>query len=47
LKQRDVLSPLLLNFGLEYAIRKIQAHQEGLKLNDAHQLLIYADDDNI
>jgi hypothetical protein len=37
------LSPLLLNFALEYAIRKIQVNQVGLKLNGAHQILVYAD----
>ena len=32
---------------LEYAIWRVQVKQDGLKLNDTHQLLAHADDVNI
>ena len=47
LKQGDALSPLLCNFSLEYVIRKAQATNLELVMNDIHQVLAYADDVNL
>jgi hypothetical protein len=47
LREGDALSPLFYNFALEYAIRRAQETQEGMKLNGTHQHLAYADDVNI
>ena len=44
LKQGDALSPLIFNFALEYAIRKVQEIRLGLDMNGTHQVLAYADD---
>ena len=47
LKKGDVLSTLLFNLALEYAIKRVQVNQDSLKLNGTNKFLFYADDVNI
>jgi hypothetical protein len=37
---------MFFHVALEYAIRKVQENQVGLKLNGTHHILVYADDVN-
>ena len=45
--KRDALLPLLCDFAVEYAIRRVQENQQELKFIDTHQLLVYAADDKL
>jgi hypothetical protein len=47
LKQGNALSPLLFDFALEYAIKKVKENQVRLKLNGTHWIMAYADDVNL
>ena len=46
LKQGIILQ-LLFHFSVKYAIKKVQTHNQGLKLKRVHHLLIYAYDVNL
>jgi hypothetical protein len=41
-----MLSPLIFNVALVYAVRTVKYIQEGLKLNGNHHLVTFADDVN-
>jgi hypothetical protein len=43
LQQGDTLSPVLFNFALENASRRIRVNLDGMKLIVTHKLLVYAD----
>ena len=45
--KKDALSPLFFNSALDYAIRRVQVNQYGMKLYGTHQHLVNADDVNI
>ena len=40
----DTFSWLLFNFPAGYAIKEVQAHQEGVKLSVTHQIMFYGYD---
>jgi hypothetical protein len=46
-RRGGALASLLFNNALEYAITRLQVNQDGLKLEDKHQLQVYAVDVNM
>ena len=47
LKEEDDLSPLVFDFSLVCAIKRVQVNQDGLKLSGTHLIPVYADNVNI
>jgi hypothetical protein len=47
LKKEMLYDHWFSTFALECAFRKVQENQVGLKLNETHRLLAYADDVNL
>ena len=47
LKQEGALSPLLFNFALGFAIKKVQETNLRLDMKGTHQIFAYADDVNL
>ena len=47
LKKGHILSPLLLKFVLQYAIKRVQVKQDGWRLNGTHQVVVCAEYVNI
>jgi hypothetical protein len=43
LKQGDALTPLLFNFALEHAVRRVLANHEHFEFKGTYQLVVYAD----
>jgi hypothetical protein len=46
LEKIDALKPLLFNFALGYAVKRVQT-KEGLKFNGTQQFLVYTDAVNL
>jgi hypothetical protein len=46
-EKRSCFIIAVCKLALEYAIRKVEGNQVGLKLNGSHQLLAYAADTNL
>ena len=42
----DAFSPSILNFVLEYTVKRVQVKHKGLKRSGTHHLLVYVNDVN-